>query len=54
VKLSTQTVDKIASFGKFENYEKKSTLNIFESQWWNEGKGEFIRRGTGSTTSLLS
>jgi hypothetical protein len=45
VKLSTEAVDKIASFGKFENYQKKSTLNRFESQWWNEGKGEFVRKG---------
>jgi hypothetical protein len=45
MKLSTQTVDKIASLGKFENYQKKSMLNSFESQWWNEGKGEFIRKG---------
>ncbi len=44
VKLSTEAVDKIVLFWKFENYQKKSTLNRFESQW-NEGKGEFIRKG---------
>ncbi len=44
VDLPLEDVEKIDSFVKFENYKKKSTMNK-PNVWWNQGKGEFVRKG---------
>ena len=54
VSLTPEALEKIDAFAKFENYKKKSTVNK-PIPMWNEGKGEFVRKGqVGDWVNMFS
>jgi hypothetical protein len=42
--VTDEEVQKIDEFVQFENFKKKSSMNQ-KSAMWNDGKGEFVRKG---------